>query len=59
MNEGCKEDGAVANILPSEIVVPVANAEDREEGWDDGVCCTGGAEDSRMEGRGRGCTGEF
>ncbi len=44
------------NVLPYEIVVPVANTEDGEEGRDDGVCPPGGAEDSHMEGRGGGAS---
>ena len=47
-NAVCEEGGAVADVPPSKIVVPVANAEDGEEGGDDGVCPPGGAEDSRM-----------
>jgi hypothetical protein len=50
-NAGCKEGGPVANVLPSKIIVPVANAEDGEEGGDDGFHCPGSAEDSHMEGR--------
>ena len=53
-NAGCKEGGAVANVSPSEIVVPVADAVDREEGKDNSICHSGSAEDSRMEGGGWG-----
>jgi hypothetical protein len=53
-NAGGKEGGAVANIPPSEIVVPISKAEDGEEGKDDGVCCPGSVEDSCMEVRGGG-----
>ncbi len=55
-NAGCKEGGAVANVSPSEIVVPVADAVDREEGKDNSICHSGSAEDSRMEGRGGGAS---
>jgi hypothetical protein len=44
----------VADVPPSEIVAPIANAEDGDEGGDDGVCHPGSAEDSHMEGRGGG-----
>ncbi len=49
-NAGCKEGGAVTDILPSKIVVPIANAEDGEEEGDNGVHCPGCVEDSRIEG---------
>ncbi len=38
------------------IVVPVANAEEGEEGGDDSVPCPGSAEDSHMEGGGGGAS---
>ena len=52
-NAGRKVGGAVVNVPPSEIIFPIANAEDKEEGGDNGVYCPGSIEDSRTEGRGR------
>jgi hypothetical protein len=34
INAGCKKGGAVANVPLSEIIVPVVNAEDGEDGGD-------------------------
>ena len=53
-NSESKEGGAVANVPPSKIIVPIANSKDGEEGRENGVCCPGGTEDSHMEGRGGG-----
>jgi hypothetical protein len=53
-NAGHEEGGAVANVPPSEIIVPAAIAEDGEEGGDDGICCSGSVDDSRMEVEGAG-----
>ncbi len=51
-NAGRKEGGEVANVPPSKIVALNANAEDREEGRVNSVCCPGGTKGSCMEGRG-------
>jgi hypothetical protein len=51
-NAGRKEGGAVADFPSSEIVVPVANSEDKVESRDDGICRPVGTEDLHMEGRG-------
>ncbi len=53
-NAGCNEGGAVADIPPSKIIVPIANAEDGEKGRVDGICCPGSVEDSHMEDSGGG-----
>ena len=54
-NPGREEGAVVADVPPSEIVVPVANTEDGEEGGDDSVCCLAARRTHgwRVEGGGR------